>query len=474
MTPNRPTRRTVLIAGGATAAAAAAAAGAGLLQGCSPSHRSDDRPPDESAWPITIPGTKAPGRPVRAGDGIYSASTGAVLRAFDVTTGARRWSTTLRRIDSPGLGDPNAPDGKDVRVTDPTVVGNLVVTTVTWADTGILVAVDIKTGREVWRWKPSEPRHAPQLQPRYDNGLLLTTSGPVPPEPADTGQDTGQDTLRAFDPATGKEVWNYSRPRYRGFSWEAHRDAFVVTDSATDLVVGLHARTGDVLWTRRSTGSPVGVYGKAMLMVNAAEPGGAAAPSSEKTQVTSITAATGEVIWSKRVPGATRVRGGRLFAQTDEALSALEAATGRTLWSRKMRRLPGTSDDGDLITKDLWCLRDSSSDREQDPDSYTPDSTTRVIALDVRTGHQAWAVTVPRGSAHPRAITKETVYVAAPQQEGHGTDEALYSVDVRDGSIRWKRRVPQASAPEPEGTRVLITAYAHADVLDRDTGVPVR
>lgn len=225
------------------------------------------------------------GTPVVAEGRVYASTVRGTLYALDAGTGEKLWSVTKGDDQADGVHrgwmyePPNYADGIvyqvysmgdrrlmaldaatgaalwDVRLnsgwiaeTAPTLGGGRAYVA---GDGSWMVAVDARTGAELWRRPSGVPCR--NTTPAYSGELLYLGC---------TGDD-----LIALNAATGQEVWRYSSPDaslVRGTptgSSPAVADGVAYLGFSNGNVTALDARTGALLWTHRTgggiTSSPV-------------------------------------------------------------------------------------------------------------------------------------------------------------------------------------------------------------------------
>jgi outer membrane protein assembly factor BamB len=354
----------------ATAAAAAAAVGPSWtsFQG-GPQHlgESVDGPAPGLRsiwrWPATPSGSESQSAsaPVLVGGHAIALTRDQVV-AVDARTGAVAW----RLWRASGYLDAPAVD------TASTANGALVFTQGRLGQGSSLVAVDLSTRADLWRFPSGRPLPAAlRGAPIIADGLALVgasdglvhavdmgsgaerwafqTGGTVQTSPAAAdgrvfaiGEDgtTGRSTLFAIDAASGKEIWSFAPPTAAlhvsaptvagGRVFEAFGDG---------MVRAFDARRGTVLWSTRIRGlfSPLNAlaYTDGSLLVLDAT--GA---------LYDFDATTGDRRWDFQfrptcLRGAPLVAGGSVYVGLDDGtVAAVQLGSGRQVWSTA---LPGGS-----------------------------------------------------------------------------------------------------------------------------------
>jgi outer membrane protein assembly factor BamB len=178
--------------------------------------------------------------PVVVGSGVYTfarSGENEAVTAFDAATGKQIWQvsypapyTLVKAAAAHGMGPKSTPVYADGRL-------------FTFGISGILSAIDAKTGKLLWQ-KP-----APEVGPTFttsqsalvDRGLLIVHVG---------GNNGG--ALTAFDPATGTVKWQWTGdgPGYGSPIVAEFGGTRQVITFTLDNLVGVSAETGELLWLR--------------------------------------------------------------------------------------------------------------------------------------------------------------------------------------------------------------------------------
>ncbi|GLZ14145.1 serine/threonine protein kinase [Actinomadura sp. NBRC 104425] len=336
-----PTRRRVLLLGGAAAAVALGAGGVATALVRSSRANPGPRPTLASASPATA-ASPAPMRdgkilwkrftgsdylsisPVVSGGRVFIGSEKEDLRAFDTRTGKHLWTYwTGRRINTPAVASG--------------VVYAL-------AQDGVLYAVDAKTGRLKWRRTVGRSYAdiivADGLVYAGDFYALDARTGSVRWQGRGGGRSPaiadgviyvpGEKILTAYDAATGRTRWTYRSSK--GVWSTAVADGLVCFgDFQGETVHAVDARTGKRRWTYDAgnsvTARPVVVDG----VVYVGDYG-------EKFYA--LDAATGTMKWQVQTEGHIHddpvLADGVLYVPSgvysDGSVYALDAATGRKIW----------------------------------------------------------------------------------------------------------------------------------------------
>jgi outer membrane protein assembly factor BamB len=264
------------------------------------------------------------GTPAVADGIVYAPTIHGTLYAIDARTGRELWRREAERPDPPlsrraySYYAPAVADGK-VYWPYQTRHGK--------ASSGLLTALDAKTGAAVWE--------SPMTGATMSDGTPAVAGGIVY-----VGNETA-DRIVAYDAATGARLW-VSTARLGG--WQDAAPAVVggrLFIGANNGIIARDAQSGADLWTYRSTDtswipqnatpSTPAVAGDTLYM---GFPDG---------RVTALNVATGAVVWSVRLPGkpylggvlsAPALSGDSLYiGNNDGRVYALDRGSGATLWS---------------------------------------------------------------------------------------------------------------------------------------------
>ncbi|HEX6418483.1 MAG TPA: PQQ-binding-like beta-propeller repeat protein, partial [Acidimicrobiales bacterium] len=311
----------------------------------------------EERWAHDLGGGYVGGAVAVDGDLVVAGTFDARLVAVDRRTGEPRWDTRVG--DHP----------KAVVFGSPVVAGALVVVGIGSFEVfvpgdpptfrGSVVAVDVETGAEAWRFHVTagDAREGPGVSvwssPAVDTdrGVLYVGTGQAYAAPAPPRSDA----LLALDIRTGREVW--STQFTAGDAWTIReptgRDADVGAAPNLFTVEGTHAvgvgdkagtyraldrDTGEVLWARPLTEG--GLQGG--VMASAAVAGGtvyvASNEASQDAVLAALDAASGEELWrtdvGAHVTGPVTWANGVLYLADDSGrIAAYDAEGGERLWS---------------------------------------------------------------------------------------------------------------------------------------------
>ncbi|GAA3552519.1 hypothetical protein GCM10022419_036080 [Nonomuraea rosea] len=186
-------------------------------------------------------------------------------------------------------------------------------------------------------------------------------------------------TLYAVDPASGRQRWRWPSGDLRAMSLAGRTVLVTERLPQGEQVVAVEARTGRRSWTARFPTVFVDwVYASGDLLVLAGYP----------------------------VPG-----------ERAYALAVLAAGTGKKVWSRAPDQVSGfAAVSGGVL--------------------YTADRT-RLRALSVAGGSEAWSLPLPEPAVNPMiAVDDDTVFCAMPVRRANGL-YPLRALRKGDGRIRW-------------------------------------
>jgi outer membrane protein assembly factor BamB len=249
-----------------------------------------------------------------------------VVAAFDLASGRRLWEN---RYATPYVMNPAARGHGPGPKSTPAVAGGRVFTL---GISGVLSALDLETGRVLWRTPPSDPLplYGTATSPIVDGARVIAFMG---------GHDRG--ALTAFDAASGRVLWRwdddgpgYATPVVATLSGVRH----LVTQSQR-RVVGVEAESGRLLWeipfrTNFDQNAVTPLVAGDLIIYSGLENGTTAirlagrgdglAPERvwHNEQVSMYMSSP--VVINGRIYGLSHRNRGQFFA--------LDAATGRTLW----------------------------------------------------------------------------------------------------------------------------------------------
>ncbi len=250
-------------------------------------------------------------QPVVADGVVYAMDTRAIVSAFNLSDGARRWRFDTRAEDS--------------RSTN--VGGGLCIAGgVLYAVNGLgdVVAIDPARGTQKWRVYLGAPGRS---GPTVVEGRLFVT--------------TIQDRIQALDIANGHRLWDYQAVNAAtgmlGEPAPAYADGLVVAGFASGELTALRADTGTVVWTDNLVASSTGA---GLLDINSIR----GLPAIGGSQVFAVGMGgltvsndlhSGRRLWQHNVAGLNSpwLAGDWMFMVTlDQLMTALHVDDGRVAW----------------------------------------------------------------------------------------------------------------------------------------------
>ncbi len=347
-----------------------------------------------------------------------------------------RWSTSLG--SALGLGNPAVADG-------------LVVVTLAdrgGGDHGGVVALDLATGVERWRYRTRSP--VPTM-PAIGGGLVVF------------GHATGE--VEALELATGKPRWSYALgaglPSRASSLWSSPTIADGLVHVAVQgRLAALDLATGRPRWTQAPMVDLPWLGSQAAITI---ADGAALVALNRDLGISSWDAATGAPRWANisnatlAINAAPVVVGRVAYVVSVRGdLSALDLDTGKRRWSVPLT--PGGFDWGYSIT---------ATPAYADGRLFVATQWYRLLAIDAATGAVRWQTSArggPLNFAHYRSA--QSGFVASPVVTGDlvwvgHPDGTLAAHDVVDGVVRFSTSLgaPITSAPAPAGDYLIVATY---------------
>ncbi|RKE18941.1 protein kinase domain-containing protein [Streptomyces sp. TLI_171] len=392
--PARPSRRSLLLGGGAALLVGAGGLTAWALQGSSapdPKPGPDPAPPSGSPTPTTPRPTRAPGVPPAPlwTYRMSSSNVGSLGMVF---------SPGLLHLGSADLIAVDLRDGSEKWITKDAMAYHLAQAggSISYGTVSDLITVDATSGAVLWKYR-SEPAKPNGVQIASDTVLAaddravyamcsyLQLDGSGLPE---TDAKTGKGIM-ALSRKDGSMLWNQHRNQTADYmvSSDLTPDTLLYTDSKENLVARSLA-DGTQSWfattNSRASYQPVLQDG---LVYCSAEPNG----------LQGVRVADGKQVWAKTSDRSTHMWYSPPAAGNHVVYSVLG---GMTL------TVQGTT--------------------------YTPTAPTRVVAFNAADGAELWHVELPSEVVmddNP-VLVKDTLFVPT-------ADRGIYAVDVVDHKIRW-------------------------------------
>ncbi len=266
--------------------------------------------------------------PAIAYDVVFTIDAEATVTAFRLDNGKKIWEKELLPVNEDEYSV--SMKGAGVAVYDKKVF----VTT----GFGSVIALDMKTGDEIWRYEASSPiRIAPTAN---DNKVFVQTI---------------DNNLIALSSVDGKEIWNYKTSTENttlvgGASpaFDPRQDVVVAAFSNGEIraIKGSTGSTlwGDVLVAKRRTNTLTNING---IKANPIIDGDTVFVMGHNDIMVATDLKTGNRLWEKEIGGASQpwIAGKYLFVlSNDFELLALEKTTGKIIWNTA---IPVTKDEDD-------------------------------------------------------------------------------------------------------------------------------
>ena len=427
MSPSRrPTRRDFL---GAVAGATTVA-----LTGCI----SDEQPLDTEQPPIDDTPTQSPtGTPTATSTGTPTPETQS--GSWPQFGAGPRNTGHSSAVTGPSSGDAEIAwrfdAGTPTMNTSP-VVSDGTVYAPGSGDPGLIHAVDIESGEQVWEFEPAG--YATSAPALVDDTLYVGTWGKQ---------------FYAIDATSGEQRWSQEIGHRFGASSPAVVDGtvYVGTNGDGPLVVSgpddeeqfeacaflaLDAETGDTLWDYREFGERENIDSSPAVADGTVYFGG-------ETSLYALDAESGEEVWTRDIPthvdSSPAVADGRVYyggpSESDSGppaqLQAVDAESGETLWTAgiddvSLRTSPAVMDGTVYVaaSSSRVCMGVGGGES-------TCHGVTRgqVYAIDAESGDEQWTAEIKTDTRSSPAVVDGTIYV--------GCRDGLSAVTT-DGGSAWR------------------------------------
>ncbi|HVV86944.1 MAG TPA: PQQ-binding-like beta-propeller repeat protein [Kofleriaceae bacterium] len=341
--------------------------------------------------------------------------------------------------------------GGNVLLGTPVIANGTVVVSV-WdlgaGDRGGLVALDLATGKEKWRFTTrSQTRAAPAIA--GDTVVTVTSTG----------------TVSALSLADGSLRWqgevSTGLDRIAASVWGPPAIANgIVYVAVAGRAVALDLATGATMW-KRDIANVFPWLGS--LAAPTVADGTVVTTYDRDDGMTAWDAAGGGQRWADATDSAVAVNAspvaadGKLYViDSSGDVTAYDTASGRKLWVR-----------GTTPGSDPWMYTVTATPVLAGGRLVVPTEWEDLVALDAATGAERWRVKAaggPLNFAHYRG--DQAGYPASPVATGDvlwvpGIDGSLTALDLADGHERWKTQLgaPVVSAPAPAGDVLVVATY---------------
>ena len=310
---------------------------------------------------------------------------------------------------------------------------------------GHLVAVDSKTGVQIWAVTVAGWRVG--IDPVVIGDVIYCAS------------NYGV-AARAL--ADGSEIWTYSPPEGAGGSSPLVVDDLVVFGCDDGFIYALDIKTGTPRWKANiladAPPDPDGFPGAgARAGKGKARPNTASSDGKfvfltifDQSRVVAVDLKTGEPRWSYQtkgwVSGAATVGEGKVFlGSQDHKVYALDASTGKLAWTFETRWRA----DGDLAYAEGAV--------------YVAASDGRCYKIDAKSGAKVWEHETEVGTDKKHFFLTGAPLVDAEAVYFGSWDGFLYSLNRKDGTLRWKHH-PEVNkhhvgSPITDGKRLYVPIY---------------
>ncbi len=366
-------------------------------------------------------------------DGRVFGATPVAAFGLDAETGEQLWSTELVRSGAEGIDmPPGYFEGLVYVSTVPTEVNSAY----NAGGTGVLWALDAKTGRRVWHfdtvpsdlWGDKSVNSGGGLwyAPSFDGkGSMYFGTGNPAPFPGVPGKPWGSsrpgpnlytNSMVKLDAKTGKLRWYYQQTPHDLYDWDFQDPPILVEAGGRELAIGagksgivtaVDTATGKPVWTR-----PVGAHNghdddgllamrgelsklKTPMTVSPGTLGGVIAPM----------ASDGSMVYVPVVNHAISVTSPTEISESASLsgeLVAIDAQTGAVRWKHEFSSAPFGAP---LVINDVV---------------FATDFEGGIYALDAKSGGELWADVLPSGINAGLAASGDTLLAPAGAASAEG------------------------------------------------------
>ena len=275
----------------------------------------------QRVWSASIagssPGQRLAAAPVIGGGQLFVFDTEGMVHAFDASTGAKKWSTSLK-----GENNNSSLFGGGVSYADGRV----------YATTGLgeVAALDATNGTQLWRVKPAGPlRGSPTIA---FNAIYVMT------------QDN---QIHALNAADGASLWRESGAQGQagvfGVAAPAAAQGTVIAGYSSGELTAYRYENGRQLWSDALARTSIATSVATLTDIDA-DPiidRGRVYALGQGGRMAAYELVTGQRIWELNLAGISTpaVAGEWIFVLTDEArLLCLARATGKVRWIAQLQR----------------------------------------------------------------------------------------------------------------------------------------
>ncbi len=364
---------------------------------------------------------------------------------------AQHTGATPRQIPPPLVQQWAVALGGNVLLGSPVISGDTVVVSL-WdlgeGDRGGIVALDLATGTEKWRYTTRFPVHA---SPAIGGDTVVVAL------------ENGE--LHALSLATGELRWH--RDIADGIDslaaslWASPTiDGGAVYAAVQGRMSALALATGEPLWTRDRV--PDYPWLGTLAAVSVAD-GLAVANYARNEGMTAWNTDGNGKHWELRGGHAVAINstpvidGGRMFyIDSDGQLTAATLSSSTALWSRPL-----------IPDADVWSYAVTATPAIAAGRLFVPTQYADLIAIDADTGDELWRHRTdggPLNFAHYRA--RQPGFTASPVVTGNlvwvpHPDGQLFALDAATGREVWSTSLgaPIVSAPAPAGDYLIVATY---------------
>ncbi len=279
-------------------------------------------------WTASIAGSSERRRlaaaPVVSGGKLVVVDTDGVVNAFDAKSGARLWT---HRVEIPGQLS-NSAFGGGASIDNGRVFATNGV--------GDVVALDVNTGSEIWKVKPSGPlRGAPSVA--FGHVYVMT-------------QDN---QIFALDARDGSQVWQESGSAAQagvfGVAAPAVGQGTVIAGYSSGELTAYRYENGRVLWSDALARTSISTEVGSLTDIDA-DPiidSGSVYALGQGGRMAAYELVTGQRIWELNLAGISTpaISGEWIFTLTDDArLLAIARSSGRVRWVTQLQRYKDEED----------------------------------------------------------------------------------------------------------------------------------